>query len=145
MLNVVNFGIYIFAWVTVADAARAAVEFKTYSGITVQFPAQASFTQVQNLVNQACSKLPHYAAGTNPTLTLCSNYNGTITGTGCGSITVPADPNALYSSALYTLYSADVAYTFTPAFSSFTLPFLGISLTIPPTTIRQQAAMRSLQ
>src|SRR6266566_3503548 len=110
LLNVVNFGIYIYASITVANAARTAAEYRIYNGVVVAFPATPAFSQVQTLVNNDVSSLPNYSASVNPTLKICSSSNGTVTCSGSGSYTPPADPEP----TLYAIYSADVAYTFTP-------------------------------
>jgi Flp pilus assembly protein TadG len=142
ILNIVNLGIYIFAWVTVNDAARAAAEYSAYNGTAVNLAAQPAFAQIQALANNDVSSLPNYAASTNPTLQVCSNTNGTLScsGTCTGTCSTPADPEP----TLYTVNYVDVAYSFTPVFSAFSIPALGISLTIPPTVIHRQAAMRRM-
>ena len=37
MLNGINFGLYIYAWVTVNDAARAAAEYAVDNGVATGF------------------------------------------------------------------------------------------------------------
>ena len=141
MLNTVNFGIYIFAWITMDNAARAAASYAAYNGVVVNFPGSPTFAQIQALVNADVSRLPNYVASTNPTLKVCKNTNGVITCNGTGSFTPAADPNP----TRYTIFSADVAYTFTPVFSSFTFPYVNISLTLPVATLHRQVVMRSMQ
>ena len=94
ILNMVNLGIYIFAWITVNNAARAAAEYSAYNGAAVNLPAQPTFAQIQGLTNNEVSSLPNYAANTNPTLRVCSNTNGTLTCSGScsGTCSTPADP-----------------------------------------------------
>lgn len=89
-------------------------------------------------MNATASTLPGYVAGTNPTLEICSNKNGNVQCAGSGGYPPPSDPEP----SLYTLYSADVAYTFTPIFSSSNgiLP-----LTLRTSVIHRQVAMRSMQ
>ena len=150
ILNVVNFGIYIFAYITVDNAARAAAEYSAYNGVAVQFPGQPTFAAIQSMTNADVSSLPNYAGSTNPTLRICSKFNtsaavcsGSCTAAGCvAAASLAAD---LAEPTLYTIWYADVAYTYTPFISAFSIPALGISLTLPATTIHQQTAMRSTQ
>jgi len=140
ILNIANFGVYIFAWVTVNNAARAAAEYSAYNGLAVNFLNQPTFAQIQSLVNNDVSSLPNSA---NTTLQVCSN-NGAVSCSGsCPSndCSNPSDPEP----GLYTINYIDVEYSYTPLFSAFNIPSLGISLTLPPSVIHRQAAMRSLQ
>ena len=142
MRNCVNFGAFIYSWITVDNAARSALEYQVYSGVAVGFPSAPSFTQVQAVFNTDVSSLPHYSAGVNPTLKICSKFNtGAAVCNGTGSASIPSDPEP----TVFTIYSADVAYTYTPIFAAFNYPSLGISLTIPPTVLHRQVVMRSLQ
>jgi Flp pilus assembly protein TadG len=140
MLNMVNFGIYMYAWITVNNAAREAVEYAVYNGVTLTFKGAPTFTQIQALVNNDVSTLPNYTPSVNPTLEICSN-NGTTSCAGTGTYVPPSDPESLR----YTLYSADVAYIYTPAIGDFTIPYMNVSLTLRTTTIHRQAVMRSMQ
>jgi hypothetical protein len=143
MLNGVNFGLYIFGWVTMSNAARAAVEYQAYNGVAVGVPSGPAFSDISSLFTTDVSSLPNKASAK---LRVCSNTNGSIScstwnGPLAGSYSAPADPQP----SQYTIYYADVEYTYQPLFSAFNFPSLQISLTIPPTTIHQQAAMRSMQ
>jgi len=141
ILNLVNFGMYIFAWITVNNTARAAAEYSAYNGIAANFPTQPGFAQIQTLVNNDVSSLPN--SGT-ATLYMCSNTAGAVTCSGScpgNDCVTPADPEAVY-----TIDSVDVEYTYAPLFSAFSIPSLGISLTLPLSPeIHRQAAMRSMQ
>ena len=140
MLNAVNFGTYIFGWITVNNAARAAAEYRIYNGVAVGFPATPSYAQVQALVTTDVSSL-HSPLFNSWSLTICTNNNGSVSCQGAGAYTAPPDPEP----GSYTLYSVDVAYNYAPLFSSFSVPRLGIYLTILPTTIHRQVVMRSMQ
>jgi TadE-like protein len=132
MLNVVNFGMYMYAWVTVDNAVRALLEYRVYTGIVLGFPPSPSVTQMQNVVTAEVSSLPN--SGT-VTWVVCSNANGTTACEGPGAtFTPPVDPVA---STQYTLYSAKVWYTFEPLFSRIT-PLTG-------GVIFRQVNMRSMQ
>jgi TadE-like protein len=136
LLSTVNFGLYIYGWVTVNNAARAAVEYAIYNGVAVDFPVKATFSQIQVLVNNDVSSLPGYSAGTNPTLEVCNPVCS------AGPYSPPPDPEPNHR---FAIYSADVAYTYRPLFSGFNIPRLGIYLTLPPTVIHRQVVMRSMQ
>jgi hypothetical protein len=141
ILNMANFGAYIFAWVTVNNAARAAAEYSAYNGVVVNSPSQPTFAQIQTLVNTDVSSLPNSA---NTTLQVCiSTGTPPCSGT-CptGDCATPADPEP----ALYTINYVDVEYNYTPLFNAFNIPSLGISLTLPLSpVIHGHAAMRSMQ
>ena len=136
LLNAVNFGMYIYAWVTVANAARAGAEYATYDGAAVTAPGQPSASQVQGLVTSDVTTLPNrgsisttvcYQTGTNsPT---CS-ISGLITAPDAGS---------------YALSAVTVSYTYQPFLSAFNIPSAGVYLTLPPSTISQQIVMRNIQ
>jgi hypothetical protein len=145
MLNTVNFGIYIYAWITLDNAARAAAQYRAYNGIVVNFAGAPTFAQIQALICGAggdVSHLPNFSATcANPTLEICSNKNGAVTCNGSGSHTSFADPEP----ARYTVWEADLTYTYTPVFSSFTIPYMNVSLTLPAGTLHRQVTMRSMQ
>jgi Flp pilus assembly protein TadG len=143
ILNLVNFAGFFYAWITVANAARAGADYAILSissvggGIT---PATAAGTV--NVVTNDMSSLPN---NTSLVINICQNNNGTFTslyGTGiCSSSTVASDPEP----TSYVLTSVDVSYTYKPFIAAFSFPNLGVHLTIPPTAIRRVSAMRSLQ
>src|SRR5689334_24555138 len=62
MLNVANFGMYIYAWVTVNNTARALLEYRVYTGVVLGYPPTPSVTQMQNLVTDEVSSLPNKAS-----------------------------------------------------------------------------------
>lgn len=133
MLNVVNFGMYIYAWVTVDNAARALLEYRVYTGVVLGFPSAPSVAQIQNVVTSEVSSLPN--SGT-VDWTICSNANGTVNYEGPGA-TFTCDPDPVQPTQ-YTLYSAKVWYTFAPLISGPLTP-----LTSGP--ISRQLSMRSMQ
>jgi hypothetical protein len=134
LINVVNFGAYIFAWVTVDTAARTAVNYQTYNGVALGYPAQPSFSAVQTLVNADVVALgTPMVTSSNPSLEICSNDANTIQ---CS--TGPYSPPSDNEPTFYTIYSVDITYAFQPLLGS-SLSFLSNS------TIHRQVAMRSLQ
>jgi len=132
IMNIVNFGAFIFTWITVADAARAGADYMIMGGATLNGPSNPAFTQIQSVVQ----------ADTQSGATVCiwMNNNGTTTSSGtCTGISAPAaDPEAPY----FVSASVDVTYTFTPPLSAWKFSQLGIFLTLPPTTIHRRAMMR---
>ena len=153
-LNTVNAGVYLFAWVTLNNAARAAVEYQIYNGVAIGFPQIPTFSSVcRNVWYPDVSSIPSpgtpapgVCAWPNVSLEICSNKNGNISCQWSGSgapptLTIPTDPEP----ALHTLYVADVAYLYTPLIPVFTLPIINVPLTFGPTTLHRQVVMRSMQ
>ena len=62
MLNVANFGMYIYAWVTVNNAARALLQYRVYTGVVLGYPPAPSVTKMQNLVTAEVSALRNNAS-----------------------------------------------------------------------------------
>jgi uncharacterized protein len=146
VLNTINFSTYLYAWITVNNAARAALEYQVYNGVAIGFSAVPTFAQVCAVWSQDMSSLPNIGTYTSAscsytraTLAICSKA-GTATAvcSGTGSFVPPADPTT------YTLYSSDVTYTYTPFVSAFSIPVIGISLSPPPGTIERHLVMRAM-
>ena len=64
--------------------------------------------------------------------------NATTAANGCTALFDPEAP-------AYTLATVDVTYTYKPLIPLFSFPKLGISATLPATTIHRKAVMRMLQ
>ena len=142
IVNLVNFGGFFYAWITVENAARAGANYAILSGVSVGAPATPTGTQLVNLITADMSSLPN-----TPTVLACQ-VNASATPvttskfTGSGSCaTTTYDPE--YSN--YVLTYVDISYNYTPIISLYSFPKLGVYMTIPPTTIRQVAYMRSIQ
>lgn len=140
IVNAVNFGGFLYGWITVANAARTGAQYAILGGASAGAPATPSNTQVQTLVNGDTSSL-------SGTILVCTNRNATqaaISGT-CtfGIPTIPADPEA----PSYVTVAVDVQYSFSRFISSFSFPALGIlgMPNIPPTSIHRRVLMRSIQ
>jgi hypothetical protein len=141
MLNVANFGMYIYAWVTVNNAARALLQYRVYTGVVLGYPPVPSVTQMQNLVTAEVSSLPNKAS---VSWVVCGppKSGGALDCQGPGTAFAPdADPA---NPTQYSLYSAKVGYTFQTLFSPVTLP-LGYSVAGPPGSVSRQVSMRSMQ
>ena len=139
IVNLINFGGFFFAWIGVANAARAGADYAALGGASVGAPGPATGAQITTLITQDIASLPN-----NPSLVVnvCRNNNGTVTalaGT-CSSIT--GDPEA----ASYVLTSVDVTYTYVPFIpAGFRFPSMNVYVSIPPTTIHRRAVVRSIQ
>lgn len=127
-LNTVNFGAYLFAGITVADASRTGAEYAAVHG-------GATYTQISNLVTNSVSSLWNRSS---VTVEYCTNANGTIACQGTGPGSPPADPE----SSSYILASVDVTYAYNPLIATFNFSKLGISLTMPSSTVHRRTVMR---
>ena len=141
MLNLANLGMYIYAWVTVNNAARVLLEYRVYNGVVLGFPSSPSTTQMGNLVAAEVSSLPNSAS---VTWVVCApaKANGTLDCQGTGTAFAPdADPS---NPTRYALYSAKVWYTFQTLLAPVTLP-MGYIASALPGTVSRQVSMRSMQ
>jgi len=142
LVNVVNFGGFFFAWITIANAARAGVQYAVMGGATVTAPAPPTPSQVTTLVTTDISSLLNRASAL-----ICTriNNNGTLTTngscTGANGIATANDPEPLS----YVAASVDVTYTYQPFIPLFNFPNLNIHATLPSTTIHRKAVMRMIQ
>src|SRR5581483_4249263 len=140
MLNVANFGMYIQAWVTVNNAARALLQYRVYAGVVLGYPPAPSVAQMQDLVSAEISSLPNKPS---VTWAICRNTNGTASCEGPATA-FATDPDPVQPT-YYGVYSAKVWYTFQPLFPALTLP-LGYTVAgFSPAPISRQATMRSMQ
>lgn len=138
IVNTVNFGAFLFAWITVANAARAGAQYWVLGSAAVATPTAATASQVTTLVTNDISSL---LARSSLVVRACKNNNSVVTCTGAGSQVPPADPEPL----TYISTSVDVTYTYQPPISLWSFARLGIYATLPPTTVHRQAVMRMLQ
>ena len=138
ILNAVNFGGFIFAWITIANAARVGGNYMVLSTASLGQPTVPTADQVTTLVTNDISSLLNRAS---LVVRVCTNNNGTVSCAGAGAQTPPSDPEPSF----YILGSVDVTYTYNPFLASWNFPNLGINLTLPVTTIHQRAVMRWLQ
>lgn len=129
IINAVNFGAFIFAWITIADAARTGAQYGSTSGTT--------YSQITTVIADTTASLKNRAS---VAVVYSLNANGTVTCPGQGTCTAtpPADPEP----ATYTLACVDVTYTYQPLIAAFSIPSLNISLTLPRTTVHRRAVMR---
>jgi Flp pilus assembly protein TadG len=138
IVNAVNFGSFLFAWITIADAARAGAQYGALGSAAITTPAPATAAQVTALVTNDIASL---LGRSSLAVRVCSNNNTVVTCTGTGSFAPPADPEP----TTYILTTVDVTYTWQPPIPLFNFATLGISATLPPSTIHRRAVMRRLQ
>ena len=128
-VNAVNFGGFLFAWITVADAARDGAQYMAMSSAS-----PATLNQITTLVTADVSSLINRSS---VVVTVCSNPATAQTPTVCAL----SDPEG----AAYTLGAVDVTYTYQPFIPLFSFPTLGIIATLPSSRIHRQAVMRMIQ
>jgi Flp pilus assembly protein TadG len=132
-VNALNFGGFLFAWITVANAARAGAEYMSMSSASPGAPAPATLAQITTLVTNDVSSLLNRSS-----LVVAICTNATAAANGCTTLFDPEAP-------AYTLATVDVTYTYKPFIPLFSFPKLGISATLPATTIHRKAVVRMLQ
>jgi Flp pilus assembly protein TadG len=132
-VNAVNFGGYLFAWITIANAARAGAEYMSMSSNSPGAPAPATLAQITTLVTNDISSLKNRSS-----LAVAICTNNTTAANGCTTFFDPEAP-------AFTLATVDVTYTYQPFIPLFSFPKLGISATLPATRIHRKAVVRMLQ
>jgi Flp pilus assembly protein TadG len=132
-VNALNFGGFIFAWITVAGAARSGAEYMIMSSASPGGMTPATPAQVAALVTNDVTSLLNRSSVVVATCT-----NSTVSANGCTTFSDPEAPS-------YTLATVDVTYTYRPFIPLFSFPGMGIAATLPSTTIHRKAVMRMLQ
>jgi Flp pilus assembly protein TadG len=132
-VNALNFGGFLFAWITVADAARAGADYMGVSSASPGAPTAATLAQITTLVTNDVTSLMNRSS---VVVAICTNK--TVAANGCTTFFDPEAPT-------YTLATVDVTYTYKPFIPLFSFPDLGISATLPSTTIHRKAVVRMLQ
>jgi Flp pilus assembly protein TadG len=132
-VNAINFGGFIFAWITVANAARDGAQYMVMSADSPGQPTPATLALITTLVTNDMTSLLNRSS-----LVVAICTNNTTAATGCTSLIDPEAPT-------YTLATVDVTYTYKPFIPLFSFPHLGISATLPATAIHRKAVMRMLQ
>jgi Flp pilus assembly protein TadG len=145
IVNLVNFGAFFYAWITVANAARAGANYAILGGVSAGAPATPGGTDISTMVTEDIKSLPNRAS---VSINACqiNDSSGTPQTTSvlgsCGSMpSLPTDPEPLN----YVVTVVDVTYTYQPFIPAFSFPRLGVYMTIPPVTLYQRAVMRSIQ
>lgn len=138
IVNALNFGAFLFAWITVANGARGGAQYMAQGRATVGAPTAATAAQITALITTDISSLLNRAS---LAVRVCKNNNGVVACSGPGAYLPPADPEP----TKYVLVSVDVTYTYRPLVPLWDFGGLGIHATLPATTIHRQASMRMLQ
>jgi Flp pilus assembly protein TadG len=131
-VNAVNFGGFLFAWITVAGAARSGAQYMIMSSASSGAPTAPTGALVTTLVTNDVFSLLNKAS-----LVVAECTNNTASAA-CGT---SADPEA----PTFTLATVDVTYTYKPLIPLFSFTELGISATLPAGTVHRKAVMRMLQ
>jgi hypothetical protein len=132
-VNAANFGGFLFAWITVADAARAGAQYMSLSSASPGGATPATLAQVTGVVTNEVSSLMNRSS---VLVAVCTNQ--TAAPVACSALSDPEAP-------AYTLATVDVTYTYKPFINLFSFPKLGINATLPAGTIHRKAVMRMLQ
>jgi Flp pilus assembly protein TadG len=132
-VNAVNFGGFLLAWITVANAARGGAQYMALSSASPGPPTPATLGEITTLVTNDVTSLLNRSS---IVVAICTNK--TTAANGCTSLFDPEAP-------AYTLATVDVTYTYKPFIPLFSFPKLGISATLPSSTIHRKAVMRMLQ
>jgi Flp pilus assembly protein TadG len=144
IINLINFGAFFFAWIGVANAARAGADYAALGGASAGSLGSATGAQVLFLVNQDIASLRNNPSAV---VNVCKKNGATVTALSGSCAYMSTDANAVDpESASYVITSVDVTYTYVPFIpASFRFPSLRVYLTIPPTTIHRRAFVRSMQ
>lgn len=144
IVNVVNFGAFFYAWITVSNAARAGADYAILGGASAGTLPTTTGTPslITQLITNDILSLPNRAS---LVVNVCENDVGAtpavnaLVGTCSG---IPADPEP----TSYVLLTVDVTYTYRPLIpAGFQFSNLNVFATIPPTTIHRRAVMRELR
>ncbi len=157
---VMNFSGLINAWITVANAARAAGDYAILSGSSAGLPTPATATSLQNLINADLGALPNLSSS-NPHICIQLNNNNDtnhsytklleIPSGECTTVNAtatygnpPTDGEAIASGSTtqYANVTVDIIYTYTPFFLGSR--FMNYALPSIPTSVHQRAVMRVL-
>lgn len=145
IVNVINFGGFLYAWIVVSNAARTGAQYLSMAGASVHSPDPPTRPQVQALVVNDLAALPNGAAAQ-----VCVSDTDSAT-VSCTSGSPPAgtppaaDPPEGSPPITYVVGAVDVTYSYQPFIPLWDFSALGIHATLPPTTIHRQARMRILQ
>jgi len=146
IVNAFNFGSFIYCWLTVADATRAAADYACTDSNTAGAPAAPTVSAITTLVQNATAGLPN-SSSSNPAVTACIHNNGNtynfLTVASCSYATAPpADPEPIASGSTttYSTVAVDVTYTFTPLLAGSS--FLRFGLPSLPSTIHRRVVVR---
>jgi Flp pilus assembly protein TadG len=145
IVNVVNFGGLLYAWITVSNAARAGAQYYITGAATLGAPARPAVSAVQTLVMNDLKALPNASTSQ---VCLSSSVSATVTcniGTAPSSAPPPAETAEGSPPVTFAVAAVDVKYTYTPFIPLWDFPRLSIHATLTSTDVHRQAVMRILQ
>jgi Flp pilus assembly protein TadG len=145
VVNIVNFGAFMYAWITVSNAARAGGQYMILGGASVGFPPEATAAQISTIITNDVKTLPNAAS---VVVRVCTDNNGTWKQVSGGTTACSAGNTDGFSDpepTSYVLATVDVTYTYQPLIPLWEFPKLGIHATLPPTTVHRTAVMRMIQ
>lgn len=164
IVNAVNYGTFLYAWITIANAVRTGAQYMVLGPASVGTGAGglkfATSAQIQALVASDISSLPNQAS---LDVKVCTNNGGKIQTTDletaacsigtCQGVTC-ADPEG-GTPALFVLATVDVTYCYQAPIKFWNFSKLGIRATLlkpgtspctaSQTNIHRKAVMRMLQ
>ena len=144
IVNVVNFGSFFFAWITVANAARSGAQYLCLGGASIGFPKPTTSTQIYNVVSADISSLKNKSSLVVRSCTKKSGVAAVCSTTGTGTFVDPANDTRT-EAPLFVMGWVDVQYTYVPLIPVFSFSKLGVHATLPPLTIHRQSVMRIIQ
>jgi Flp pilus assembly protein TadG len=148
IVNVINFGGMLYAWICVSNAARTGAQYYTTGDVVLWAPSLPSAALVQTLVMADLHPLPNSA---NAKVCVSTSTSATVscqcTGTACPPTPTDAPPAAdtAESGVTFPVAAVDVTYIYQPFIPLWDFPALRIHATLPRTAIHRQATMRILQ
>ena len=136
IVNAVNYGTFLYAWITVANAARTGAQYMVLGPASVGTGSGglkfATSAQIQALIASDISSLPNQAS---LDVKVCTNNGGTIQKTEletaacsigtCAGVAC-ADPEG-GTPALFVLATVDVTYCYQAPIPFFDFPKLGFA------------------
>lgn len=145
IVNVVNFGAFFYAWISVANAARTGSQHFASGGVSIGGIEPPTAAAVQALIVEDLKSLPN--PGSIQVCVSRSDKVGAICNAGAAPPGAPpaADTPEGNPPVTFIVAAVDVSYTYQPIIPTWSFPGLGIYSTLPPTTLHRQARMRLLQ
>ena len=145
IVNVVNFGAMMYAWICVSNASRTGAQYYITSGASVGAPSPPSAAAVRTLVVNDLHPLPN-SANAQVCVALSTSVSWSCTAGATAPATLPAADSGEGSPAIvFPVGAVDVSYPYQPLIPLWSFPRLGIRATLPPTTVHRRAVMRILQ
>src|SRR5205809_6183093 len=126
IVNVVNFGAFFFAWITVANAARSGAQYMCLGGASVVSAGSGSLkavtsTQIYNLVSADIYTLENRTSLVVRSCTKKSGVAAVCAQTGSGTFTDPA-ADTRPEAPFFVMGWVDVRYTYRPVIPGFSFP-----------------------